>query len=58
MMKPETPSALVVFLDEDENIVEIQGHDVTNYTQEEVNRVLDSVPVHYYLPKPEPEDLE
>jgi hypothetical protein len=23
MMKPETPSALVIFLDEDENIVEI-----------------------------------
>lgn len=57
-LKPEHPASLVIFLDEDEKIVEIQGQDVTRCTPDEINEMLDSVPIHYYLPKPELEDLE
>ena len=57
-VKTETLSALVIFVDENQEIVEIHGQDVTEYTQEEINEIFNSVPIHYYLPKPEPEDLE
>lgn len=57
-LKPEHPASLVIFLYEDEKIVEIQGQDVTRCTLDEINEMLDSVSIHYYLPKPKPEDLE
>lgn len=58
MMKPDLPSSLVIFLDENGIIHEIQGQDVTGCTQDEINKMLDSVPVLFYLPMPDPEDLE
>lgn len=54
---PETPKAIVIFLDEDKNIDEIQGRVITGLTQEEINEILDSAPIHFYLPKSE-EDPE
>lgn len=58
VIEPDIPNALVVFLDENENIVEIQGKDVTSCTQEEIDAILNSTPIHYYLPKPDPDDFE
>ncbi|HEY3361028.1 MAG TPA: hypothetical protein VGK06_04155 [Methanosarcina sp.] len=57
-VKRETPSALVIFVDENQEIVEIQGYDITCCTEAEINEILDPVPVHYYLPESNPEDLE
>ena len=54
-VKPETPKALVILVDKNQNIVEIQGLDVTNCTDEEINIIMNSAPIHYYLPLP---DLE
>jgi len=55
-IKPNVPRALVIFLDEDENIVEISGYDITGWTQEEIGAFLDSVPIHFYFPKSEEDD--
>lgn len=56
-IKPEAPKALVIFLDENKNIVEIQGRDITGCTEAEINEILDSTSIHFYFPKPE-EDPE
>jgi len=66
-IKPEAPKCLVIIYDSElrggnqdislKCITEIQGFDITGCTQEEINEILDSVPIHFYLPKPE-EDPE
>ena len=55
-IEPEALKALVIFVDDEKNIIEIQGRDIAGCTQEEINVVLDSVPIHFYLPKPDPEE--
>lgn len=55
-IEPEVPKALVIFVDESQEIVEIQGRDIAGCTQEEINAVLDSVPIHFYLPEPDHEE--
>lgn len=63
-LKPETPKYLVIFYDSElrglnqnisiEAITGIQGFDITGYTLEEIKDILDSAPVHLYLPEKEP----
>lgn len=48
-IKPEAHKALVIFLDEEENIVEIQGQDIASWTPEEISMFLDLVPIHFYF---------
>lgn len=45
----------MIFLDENKDIVEIQGRDITGCTEEEINEILDSVPIHFYLPRQDEE---
>lgn len=67
-IKPEARKCLVIFCDPElrgdnrdisiECITEIQGFDITGCTKEEIKELLDSVPIHFYLPKLEEDEEE